>query len=401
MRYVGFVACCWAVCLGTEGGAADFDRDKLAAIRQKMQAFVDVGELSGVVTVVGDANGIASLEAIGLRDREAKLPMEKDTLFRIASMTKPITALAIMMLVDEGKLSVDDPLEKHLPEFRQPMLIAQRSKDSLTLTRPKRLVTVRDLLTHTSGLPGTYPPGIAELYSRRHLSLKEATLVLSQRPLEFEPGSKWAYCNPGIDVLGRVVEVASGMAFEDFLKQRLFDPLGMKDTTFYPSPEQLKRSATIYVKKDQLTPIDGALIGPTANAKFPIPAGGLFSTAEDLARLYQMLLRKGQGPNGRILSEASLSAMTQVQTGELKTGFVDGMGFGFGFAVVRQPMGATEVLSPGTFGHGGAFGTQGWIDPHQGVYVILLIQRFGLPNADGSEMRKALQAAAYAAIRSK
>src|SRR5262249_47595854 len=153
------------------------------------------------------------------RNIEKDVPMEPDSLFRIASMTKPITAIGIMMLVDDGKLSVDDPVEKHLPAFRDQMLVASQSGDTVTLKKPARPITIRDLLTHTSGMPGAPPPGLSDLYVRRNLTLSEAAMAYSQRPLNFEPGSKWAYCNVGIDTLGRIIEVASGKSYEAFLKE--------------------------------------------------------------------------------------------------------------------------------------------------------------------------------------
>jgi CubicO group peptidase (beta-lactamase class C family) len=254
-------------------------------------------------------------------------------------------------------------------------------------------------LTHTSGLPG-YPPGLSDLYSKRDRTLAEGVLAVSQQPLQFEPGSKWAYCNSGMDTLGRIIEVVSGQSYESFLKQRVFDPLGMVDTTFYPTAEQLAHVATTYNRKDDRLIASGpGVIGPTPQAKFPIPAGGLYSTGADLAKLYQLMLGRGALRDRRILSEASVAAMTQVQTGDLACGFVQGMSFGFGWAVVKQPEGVTAMLSPGTFGHGGAFGTQGWIDPQRGVFYILLIQRVGLPNGDASDMRREFQAVAAAAIK--
>src|SRR5262249_39625753 len=154
-----------------------------------------------------------SHEAVGYQDLEAKRPMPKDALFRIASMTKPVTAIGIMMLVEEGKLAVEDPVEKHLPEFRGQMLVAGRSKDAEMLTKPSRPITVRDLLTHTSGLPGGPPPGLADLYLKRTHTLAEGVIAFSQRPLGFEPGAKWEYCNAGIDTLGRIIEVLSGDSY--------------------------------------------------------------------------------------------------------------------------------------------------------------------------------------------
>jgi CubicO group peptidase (beta-lactamase class C family) len=314
-------------------------------------------------------------------------------------MTKPITAIGIMILADEGKLSVEDPVEKHLPEFRGQMLVTGRNKDAVTLGPPSRAITLRDLLTHTSGLPA-FPPGLSEIYNKRDYTLAEATLAMSQRPLDFEPGSKWAYCNPGIDTLGRVIEVVSGQPYDVFLKKRLFEPLGMKDTTFVPTKEQTERLAGLYESKEgKLTATAKPLIGLPELVKHPIPAGGLLSTGGDLAKLYQMMLRKGTVGNARILSEKAVAEMTKVQIGEMKGGFGEGMSFGFGWAVVKEPKGVTERLSAGTYGHGGAFGTQGWIDPNRDLFVILLIQRVGLSGGDGNELRKELQNVAVGALR--
>ena len=379
--------------------AADLDEAKLARIWPALQQFVDKHIIAGAVTVVGTNKGIVQLEAIGSLHLDAKEPMPKDALFRIASMTKPITAVGIMILADKGKLSVDDPVEKHLPEFKGQMLVEKRTAERLTLKKPVRPITLRDLLTHTSGLPG-YPPGLGNLYRKRDRSLAEAILALSQRPLEFEPGSRWSYCNSGIDTLGRVIEVVSGQSYEDFLAQRIFEPLGMKDTTFRPSKEQLKRLAGLYnVKDGKLVAMPGSLIGPSAGARHPIPAGGLYSTGADQARFYRMMLNSGSLDGKRILTEASVKTMTQAQTAELKAGFTPGMAHGLGFAVVRHPEGVTGMLSPGTFGHGGAFGTQAWADPKRGLFMVLLIQRTGLRNSDASDMRREFQRLAVDAIK--
>ena len=383
-----------AALLGPTSRGQEPGSDLPARLREGIGRFVADGEISGAVALVGRAEGIVALEAVGRRDLEADRPMRPDTLFRIASMTKPITAIAVMMLADEGKLAIDDPVERHLPEFKGQMLVVDRSGGTVTLKAPSRPITLRDLLTHTSGLPGSPPAGLADLYARRDRSLAEAVIAFSQRPLEFEPGSKWAYCNAGIDTLGRVVEAVSGEPYEAFLRRRLFAPLGMNDTTFFPDPTQLRRSATIYDRPkgdDSLRPVAYPLIGPPEGARYPIPAGGLFATAPDLARLYRMILNRGILDGRRYLSEASVEAMTRLQTGDLATGFVEGMGFGLGWGVVREPKGATEALSPGSFGHGGAFGTQAWIDPGRGQFVVLLFQRVGLGNGDASAIRRELQ----------
>ncbi len=360
-------------------------------IHDRFQKFIDAGDLPGAVLLVGTKDEIKYHDAIGQANVDGKVTMQKTTLFRIASMTKPITAIAIMMLVDEGKLNVEDAVEKYLPEFKDQMMVASKDKETTTLKKAKRKITLRDLLTHTSGLAG-YPSGMADLYTKRNRTLSETTIAVSQLPLTYEPGTKWSYCNSGIDTLGRIVEVASGMSFENFLQTRIFDPLGMKDSTFYPNAAQVKTVAINYNKADgKLVVAPNNLLDVMANPKHPVPAGGLYSTAADQAKLYQFMLRGGKVGDKELLSEKSLKQMTTTQTGDIKTGFVDGMSWGFGWQVVAEPKGATESLSPGTYGHGGAFGTQGWIDPKKGAFYVLMIQRSGLPNGDASEFRKEFQ----------
>jgi CubicO group peptidase (beta-lactamase class C family) len=369
-------------------------------IRSRMQAYVDQGEIAGAVTVVGRHDAVLDVTAVGAADLDSKRPMTKDAVFKIASMTKPVTAIGIMMLVDEGRLSIEDRVDKYLPEFRGQMLVASRDKaaGTETLKKPARPITVRDLLTHTSGLPN-WPAGLSDIYQKRNRTLAEGILVMSQRPLEFEPGSKWAYCNTGIDTLGRIIEAVSGQSYEDFLRTRFFEPLGMTDTTFYPTPALREQVAVTYGKKDgRLVQATNTIIElPASGARYPIPAGGLYSTAADLAKLYQMMLSRGSFNGKRVLSEQAVATMTKLQTGEIKTGFIDGMGWGFGWGVVREPKGVSEALSPGSYGHGGAFGTQAWLDPTKDLFTVLLIQRNGLPNSDGTQMRRDLQDLAVAA----
>lgn len=381
---------------------ADFDPARLSRLKDKLQEYVDKNVVAGAVAAVGTHQGLVHLEAVGKQNREQNLPMRPNAVFRIASMTKPITALAIMMLVDDGKLSVEDSVEKHLPEFKGQMLISSRDAQTgtVTLKKPSRPITVKDLLTHTSGLPGGFPEGISDLYFKRQMTLGEAVAVSSQRPLDFEPGTKWAYCNAGIDTLGHIVEVVAGTSFEDFLQERLFGPLGMDDTTFYPHDGQLARLAGLYEIKDgQLHHVGYQLLGPAKEARHPIPAGGLYSTAEDLARLYQVMLLKGVIGELRIVSEKSIAEMTRNQTGDLTAGFTSNIGMGFGFQVTRKPEGVHAMLSSGTYGHGGAFGTQGWIDPGKDLFIILLIQRVGLANGDASEIRRDVQQVIIDAIK--
>ena len=209
------------------------------AISKVMQKFVDDREVSGVVTLVGLRDGVEHLEAVGKSDLAASRDMQKDDLFWIASMTKPMAAICVMMLVEEGKLAVDDRVEKHLPEFKNQWLVQSKDSKQMVLCRPKRAITVRDLLTHTSGISDVKAP-------RPNCSLAELVMGYSREPLAFEPGSKWSYSNPGINTLGRLVEIASGTPFAEFIQTRLFNPLGMKDTTFWPTKAQQARVAKSY-----------------------------------------------------------------------------------------------------------------------------------------------------------
>jgi CubicO group peptidase (beta-lactamase class C family) len=367
------------------------DATKLSEFREHMQSYVERQEFAGIVTVIGRGDGIISHEAIGFRDLAHREPMPKDALFRIASMTKPITAIGVMILVDEGKLVIDDPVERHLPEFRGQKLVANRMDETIVLKKPGRAITIRDLLTHTSGLPDRTQLQ-AEIFVRRNRTLAEAVMAYSQMPLEFEPGTSWAYCNMGIDVLGRLIEVASGQSYEDFLRRRVFEPLRMKDTTFYASAEQLRRAAEAGMKRGgKLVAPARSLFDPPPAARYPMPCGGLFTAGEDLARLYRMMLGRGVLDDTRILSEESVAAMTRPQTGAERAGPV---ATGFGWAVVRGTQRTNPNLSVGSFGHSGALHTNAWIDPHKDLFTIVLIQRQGLANADGEALKAELQALA-------
>jgi CubicO group peptidase (beta-lactamase class C family) len=380
-----------------------FDADKLAAIAPGMKHFVDEQKICGAVLLIGSSEGIVYLDTVGAQSLDSPRPMPKDAIFRIMSMTKPITAMGIMLLRDEDKLSIDDPVEKYLPEFKGQMLLVSKDADMVTLKKPARPITLKDLLTHTAGQP-EYPAGVSNLIRKQDHTLSEAVAISSQRPLEFEPGSKWKYSSAGIDTLGRIIEVVSGQPFEDFLQQRFFTPLQMHDTGFYLTPKQAERLAELCaVKDDKLIAAenlpDSRAPNPTKKPKFPSAAGGLYSTAADLAKLDQALLNGGQLNGHSIIAEKTLHEMTHDQTGDIKAGFVPGSAWGLGFILVKHPEGVTEVLSPGTFGHGGLYGTQEWIDPVKDVYYVLLIQRAGLGNGDGSPMRREFQKLAAEAMQ--
>jgi CubicO group peptidase (beta-lactamase class C family) len=362
------------------------------AISQVMQKFVEEHEVAGVVTLVASSRDVEHLQAVGKSDIATGRDMRTNDLFWIASMTKPMAAICVMMLVDEEKLSLDDPVEKHLPEFKSQWLIQSKDPKQMVLGRPKRAITLRDLLTHTSGIGDVKSP-------RPHSTLAELVMGYAREPLGFEPGSKWSYSNPGINTLGRLVEVVSGSSFADFIQQRLFNPLGMKDTTFWPSIEQIERVAKSYKLNKETHQLEETAVYFTDGKledrqRTPYPAGGLYSTAADVARVYQMMLSGGQYNGSRILKPESARMMTTTQSGDIKTGFVEGMSWGLGFQVVKEPAGVTGALSKGSFGHGGAYATQSWADPITGKVYILMIQRSGMPNGDGSAIREAFQNAA-------
>ena len=371
------------------------DEKALAKIDERMKEFVAARQASGVVTLVARRGRIVHLGAVGKADIAADRNMAKDSVFAIASMTKPMTAAAVMILQDEGKLKLDDPVSKYVPAFQQTTL-ADGNK-------PAREISIRDCLRHTNGLASD---------QRNVGSLAETVELLAKSKLAFEPGSKWQY-GPGLSVAGRVVEVASGKSFDQFLAERLFGPLDMKETTFRPTVEQLQRVARLYQpigskkeldqptsdkdKKD-LEPGKHWLFDVSAETT-PNPSGGLYSTAADVVRFYQMVLNGGELNGARVLSADAVNQMRTIQTGELLTGFTPGNGWGLGFCLVREPQGPTQMVSAGTFGHGGAFGTQSWADPARDAIFILMIARQNLGNGDASDLRAELQKLAIEAIR--
>ncbi len=368
---------------------------KLPGIDAAMQEMITKNEIAGVVTVVATKDKILHLETAGFADMAAQRPMSTDTLFWIASMTKPITGTAILMLQDEGKLNVADPVAKYLPEF------AELKTPS---GKPAQL-TIRQILTHTSGLGEASGP-----HAQQARTLADLVPLWLAAPMQYEPGEKWKYTQSGINAGARIVEVVSGMTFDAFLQKRLFDPLEMKNTTFYPTAEQLSRRVTANAKNK-----DTGLLEPVPpRPEFGPPDrppqgnGGLYSTARDYARFCQMLLNGGSFDGHRYLSVAALKFLNTPQTGDLPTGFFQNdtygnhgtnYAWGIGTCVLRTPHeGVPAMLSPGTYGHGGAWGTQAWIDPVKGVAYVLMVQRSNFPNSDASEVRRAFQQAAANAL---
>jgi CubicO group peptidase (beta-lactamase class C family) len=374
------------------------DPERLARIPVRMKQFVDQGTIAGAVTLVARHGTIASLEAVGYTDLDHKKAMRTDAIFQIHSMTKPVTATGIMLLMEEGKLALNDPVEKYLPEFRGMWVIESQDGKTRTLRRPARAITIRDLLTHTSGMSLNPPPGIAELHGALHKTLAEAVDIFSQQPLEFEPGTKWQYSNLGLATAGRIIEVLSDMPYEKFLEARIFRPLGMKDSYIYPPKEKWDRIPSAYILKNGKPekyfsdPLGEGAMKYRVGAKYPLPEGGIYTTASDIAAFYQMMLNGGTLSGVRLISRATVEVMTAVHTGDLKTNG-PGMGYGLGWAVVRDAAGALPLTPVGTFGHGGRYGTYGFVDPKNDLIGVFMIQREG-----GSDERIAFTELAEAAV---
>ena len=369
---------------------------KLPGVGAALQEQVDRHEIAGAVTMVVSKDRVLHLETTGLADMAAHKPMQADTVFWIASMTKPITATAVLMLQDEGKLDVHDPVAKYLPEFAN-LKTPSGQPANLTLIQ---------ILTHTSGLGEAGGPA-----AREAKTLADLVPLWLAAPMQFEPGSRWSYCQSGINAAGRVVEVVSGMSFDAFLKKRLFQPLGMTSTTFYPGASERARQVTAYAKNATTGSLEAVPPRPEFGPRDRPPQGngGLYSTAEDYGRFCQMLLGGGRFQGVRYLSEASMKQLSTPQTPEtLPTGFFQndtygrrGLNYGWalGTCVLKAPHdGVPAMLSPGTFGHGGAWGTQAWVDPVKGVAYVLMVQRSNFPNSDASEVRRVFQQAAAKAL---
>jgi CubicO group peptidase (beta-lactamase class C family) len=345
-----------------------------------LQPFVDRHELAGAVVLVASKEKVLTVETVGFADIAGRKAMPQNALFWIASQTKPFTATALMMLVDEGKVAVDDPVEKYLPEFKGQMMTSEKDEQHVLLRKPSRPIAVRDVLSHTSGLP--YASSI-ENPTLDGLPLHVAVRSYAMLPLQWEPGSRYQYSNAGLNTAGRIIEVVSGMPYEQFLQKRILEPLGLRDTTFWPNAEQLSRLAKAYKPNAAKTGLEETTITqlhyPVDDhaVRFPMPAGGLFSTAVDLARFCQMIMNGGILEGRRYLSEAAVKQMTSRQTAP---GLPESYGFGWS-------------AGDGWAGHGGAVATNMTIDFAHGLVFIYMVQHNGFPGA-GAKAYEAFRKAA-------
>lgn len=372
---------------------------RLPRIHDTVQRYLDAGQLAGAVTLVARRGRLAHLEAHGVMDLDSKTPMRKDAIFRIASMSKPVTGVAIAMLMEEGKVRLTDPVSRFIPAFKDTQVAVIRPgyvapavpagqpapiPDYYTVPA-NREITVKDLLTHTSGLEsGSLGNRVGGRIAPRDVTKTLADQVpnLAKVPLDFQPGSQWTYSLlAGMDTLSRIVEVASGQTYDQFLKQRLFDPLGMKDTGFFVPADKASRIAGLYNRTAK-----GIEKADTpswlATQTFFSGGGGLWSTAEDYAQFAQMLVNGGELNGTRILGPRTIEYMATNQVGTLYTGAgagarADGMGFGLSMEVVMDNVRANRRTSNGSFGWDGAFGTHFWVDPKEKLIGVLMVQTPG------------------------
>jgi CubicO group peptidase (beta-lactamase class C family) len=374
--------------------------ERLNRIQTMIQGYIDRKEIAGAVSMVARRGRVAWLRSQGLADLQTGQPMRDDNIFAIASMTKPIASVALMMLYEEGRFQLNDPVWKFLPEFKD-MKVAVPNAPAVKLVPADRPMTIRHLLTHTAGLPNTYvgvtKPDYEKLVAARKPddTVGDFTKQLAKLPLNFQPGTSWEY-GPATDVVGRLVEVMSGMSLDKYFEEKIFKPLGMKDTYFYVPDDKAARRATIYTRAE------GGGIRPTPRAtggakKYFSGAGGLQSTIQDYSRFAQMLLNGGQLDGARLLSRKTIELMTQNHIGD-KIKLWDslpGERFGLGFSV-RTDLGESANLgSVGMYGWGGAFGTIFWVDPKEQMFGILMIQ---LRPYDHVNIRQDMRTMAYQAV---
>jgi len=367
--------------------------ERLERIASTVQRGIDDKRIAGAVTLVSRRGHVAWFKAQGMADREAGKPMRPDTMFRICSMTKPITSTAVMMLYEEGRFLLEDPVSKYLPEFKHPKVLVKPASGAPYTIPATREITIRDLLRHTSGITYHWNEDLGPMYKDANVAhgllpydgtIADSTTRLAGLPLLFNPGEKFEY-SLGVDVLGRLVEVVSGKSLDEFFRTRIFEPLGMKDTYFYPPDGKLERLATAYTYYDGKglnrfpdTPItEGAFAYsadyPARGPKKLFSGGaGLVSTAADYARFCQMMLDGGKVGNTRLLSRKSVELMTGDQLGKISSGQDFGFGLGFGVNGVKAPL--SELGSAGEYSWGGFFYTAFSIDPKEQMIVIFMGQ---------------------------
>jgi CubicO group peptidase (beta-lactamase class C family) len=365
--------------------------ERLERIGAAVQRSIDDKRIAGAVTLVIRRGQVGWFKAQGMADRETGKPMHPDDLFRICSMTKPITSLAVMMLYEQGYFLLEDPVDKYLPEFKNAKVLVQPAKGEEYSIPATRQITIRDLLRHTSGLTYQWNPILGPLYKSADVAsgllpydgtIKDSVKRLASVPLLFNPGDRWEY-SLSVDVLGRLVEVISGKPLDEFFRDRIFVPLGMKDTYFYPPDEKLNRLAAVYTYYPEKglnrfpdVPIAEGSFVYSADYPYRGPkklfsgGAGLVSTAEDYARFCQMMLEGGKVGNTQLLSRKSVELMTHDQLGTISS--EQSFGLGFGIDGIKTPL--SELGSPGEYKWGGFYYTAFSIDPKEQMIVVFMAQ---------------------------
>jgi len=362
-----------------------------------VQPFLDDHTIAGAVLLVADPDRIIDVEVLGYADPFTRRPMTTDTIFRLASITKTFTAVAVMMLQDQGRLNVDEPIAKYLPEFKDQMVGGAAPDTTVAPRAPTHPLKIRELLAHLSGFTNKAPYNAT-------LPLEQQARMLAAEPLPFNPGTHYEYCNKNFTVLGRLIEVVSGTPYAGFIQKNITEPLGLKDTTFWPTAAQLGRLVKAYGSIDHepwFTPREIFKFDPSAPPMVPQPAASILSTAANLARYGRMLLNGGMLDGRRYLSESAVRQMSSTQTAHLvdKNGE---NGYGLGFSTSRCVSNDPAVVSPGAFGHGGAWSTDLWIDPQQKRVLIILMQQAGyLPGKDRGMVIQPFRARAYKVFGNK
>ena len=365
--------------------------DRLERIATAVQHNIDDKRIAGAVTLVVRHGKVAWFKAQGMADREAAKPMPADAMFRICSMTKPITSVAVMMLYEDGKFLLDDPVSKYLPEFKNAKVLVKPASGATYTIPAAKEITIRDLLRHTSGITYQWNDDLGAMYEKADVAsgllqydgtIGDSVKHLAALPLLFNPGDRFEY-SLGVDVLGRLIEVVSGKPLDEFFRTRIFEPIGMKDSYFFPPDNKLNRLATAYTYYPEKglnrfpdTPIrEGNFVYsadyPSRGPKKLFSGGaGLVSTAMDYARFCQMMLDDGKVGNTRLLSRKSVELMTHDQLGKISAD----MGFGLGFGVdgVKAPL--SELGSAGSYNWGGFFYTGFSIDPKEQMIVVFMAQ---------------------------
>jgi CubicO group peptidase (beta-lactamase class C family) len=369
------------------GAAWAASQDIDAALAQAMPPLVEDGVVAGVITMVAVDDEVVATDVQGFKDVATQEPLTEDAIFQIASMTKPVTGVALMMLYEEGKFSLDDPVEEFLPGFANRDVMLEDG----TRVPADHAPTMRELMSHSAGLTYGGDSPAEALYSAANLadrdqSMDDLVAKLADLPLVYQPGTEWVY-SIGVDLQGALVETLSGQRFPDFLKDRIFDPLQMDDTAFFVPEEKLDRAALIHARgEDGLAPQQNARANiPTAQPNFSSGGGGLYSTAEDYLTFSRMLLNGGELNGVRILKPETVTLMASNQLNGVVNGDgtqAPGTGFGLDFAVVHDPSARSDRRGAGTFYWAGVWGTNFWVDPANDLTAVVLTQFAGGPIPD-------------------